>query len=248
MKKLFIVLLAFSIGPFALAQETVQKPKVPVGGRPNIPADLVVEFGFNVLNNRPEDMSTGFFGSRTLNIYYQYPISVFGANSGFTLDPGFGIGTDKLAFNDEMNLFNDPSKGPESSDFLELIDVFGDDISVDKNVFSLNYFEVPLDLTYHVNRNNYTKGFRVSVGGKVGFLYNAHSKIKYTDEDGLTRKIKDSQNYGLEKLRYGLTLKAGSPGFYAWSYFGLNRLFQEGQGPAANQSQQISFGIAVNLF
>ena len=73
-------------------------------------------------------------------------------------------------------------------------------------------------------------------------------KIKYTDEDGLTRKIKDSQNYGLEKLRYGLTLKAGSPGFYAWSYFGLNRLFQEGQGPAANQSQQISFGIAVNLF
>ena len=80
MKKLFIVLLAFSIGPFALAQETVKKPKVPVGGRPNIPADLVVEFGFNVLNNRPEDMSTGFLDPErsifTTNIRFQYSVLI----------------------------------------------------------------------------------------------------------------------------------------------------------------------------
>ncbi|NVJ86308.1 MAG: PorT family protein [Algoriphagus sp.] len=248
MKKLFGFLLSLLfLIQFVQAQET-KNPKVPIGGRPNIPSDLVIEFGFNVLNNRPADLSTQFFGSRTLNIYYQHPISIFGETSGVTFNPGFGIGTDKLAFSDENNLFNDPEKGPESSQYLAISDVFGENIQVNSNTFALNYFDIPLDFTYHFNKNNYYKGFRLTIGGKVGFLYNAHSKIQFKDEDGLTRKIKDSQNYGLEKIRYGLTFKAGSPGFYVWSYFGLNRLFQENQGPFNNRAAQINFGIAVNLF
>lgn len=248
MKKIFSFLLAFSLVQFVFAQEETKSPKIPIGGRPNIPADLRVEFGFNLLNNRPEDMSTRFFASKTFNIYYQYPLAIFGAGSGFTLSPGVGIGSDKMAFKDHVTLVSDPSKGPESSELVELTEIYGDNITISKNTFAANYVDIPLDLTYHINTANYNKGFRVSVGGKVGWLYNAHSKVKVKDADGLEQKVKNAQDYGLEKIRYGLTFKAGTPGFYVWSYFGLNNVFKENMGPVENQAKQINFGVAVNLF
>lgn len=251
MKKIYTFLLAFVLIQGAFAQDSLQvakKLKTPIGGRPNIPSDLKFEFGFNQLNNRSEDMSMKFFASRTFNIYYQYPVSIFGETSGFTMDIGIGIGTDKYAFKDDQTLYNNPAVGPEASMLKDITDVLGDEIDINKNVVAANYFDIPLDFTYHFNKLNYSKGFKISVGGKVGYLYESHTKLKYEDSDGLKRKIKDSQNYGFEKFRYGLSLKAGTPGFYVWSYIGLNQVFQEGKGPNASEATQVNFGVAVNVF
>jgi len=251
MKKIYTFLLAFALIQTAFAQDTLEiakKPKAPIGGRPNIPSDLKFEFGFNQLNNRSEDMSIGFIGSRTFNVYYQYPVSIFGDASGFTMDIGVGVGTDKYSFKNDQTLYNNPAIGPESSVLKDITDVLGDDIKINKNVVAANYFDIPLDFTYHFNKTNYSKGFKVSVGGKFGYLYESHTKLNYEDSDGLKRKIKDSQNYGFEKFRYGLSLKAGSPGFYVWSYFGLNQVFQEGKGPNSSKATQINFGVAINVF
>ncbi len=249
MKKLYLLLLfACGLFQYTFAQDASERPKTPIGGRPNIPADLKLEFGFSQMNNRPEDLSVNFFGSRTFNIYYQYPIPIFGKNSGISIDPGIGIGTDKYSFKNGQNLFNAPAIGPESSTMREISAVYGDDITVNRSNFAANYIDIPLDFTYHLNKNNYNKGFRISLGGKVGFLYNAHTKIKYEDGNGLERKIKDAQNYGLEKIRYGLSLRAGSPGFYFWTYYGLNSVFQENRGPFGTRASQFNFGIAVNVF
>lgn len=248
MKKIFSFLLALILVQGVFAQETTKMPKNPIGGRPNIPSDLKFEFGFSTLTNRPEDLGINFLPSRVFNVYYQYPVALFGEKSGMTLDIGLGISTNKFAFKDDQTLFNNPTLGPESSQLTDITDVYGDDIAINKNVVSANYFDVPIDFTYHVNKANYTKGFRFSVGAKVGYLYNAHTKVAFEDEDGMKRKIKDSQNYGFEKLRYGLSLKAGSLGFYVWSYIGLNKVFQSGQGPFGNEASQVSFGVAVNVF
>jgi hypothetical protein len=248
MKKLFSFLLALLLVQGVFAQDTTKTSKNPIGGRPNIPSDLKFEFGFSTLNNRPEELGLNFFPSRTFNVYYQYPVALFGEKSGMTMDIGIGVGTDKYGFSDDQNLFNNPDLGPESSELLELTDVYGDDIEINKNVVSLNYVDIPVDFTYYLNKSNYSKGFRASIGAKIGYLYNAHTKVAYEDADGLKRKVKDSQNFGLEKLRYGVSVKAGSPGFYVWSYFGLNKVFQSGQGPFGNEASQISFGLAVNVF
>lgn len=248
MKKIYTFLIAFALIHSTFAQETIKLPKTPIGGRPNIQSDLVFEFGFNQLNNRPEALGIKFFGSRTFNVYYQHPIPVGGKTSGITINPGFGVGTDKLAFEKNENLFNNPLLGPESSILKEVKDVYGDDIVISNNVLATNYVEIPLDITYHLNKTNYSKGFRISVGGKIGYLYNAHTKINYEDSDGLKRKLKDSQNYGVEEFRYGVSIKAGSPGFYVWSYFGLNDLFKAGLGPFGTQANQINFGVAINVF
>jgi len=251
MKKIYTFLLAFLLIQGAFAQDSLQiakKPKTPIGGRPNIPSDLKFEFGFNQLNNRSEDLGISFFASRTFNVYYQYPVSIFGDASGFTMDIGLGLGTDKYAFKDDQTLYNNPTAGPESSVLKDIKDVLGDDINISKNVVAANYFDIPLDFTYHFNKTNYSKGFKVSVGGKFGYLHESHTKVKYEDANSLKRQVKDSQNYGFEKFRYGLSFKAGSPGFYVWSYFGLNQVFQKGLGPNATQATQVNFGVAVNVF
>jgi hypothetical protein len=248
MKKIFSFFLALTLFQGAFAQETEKKPKNPIGGRPNIPSDLKFEFGFSQLNNRPAEMGVNFFASRTFNAYYSYPIEILGKGSGMTMDIGVGVGTDKYAFNDDQNLFMNEDLGPESSELLPITDVLGDNIRINKNVVAANYFDLPIDFTYHLNKSNYSQGFRFSVGAKIGYLYNSHTKIRYEDSTGLKRQVKDSQNYGFEKFRYGISVKAGSPGFYAWSYFGLNDLFQSGRGPFANQASQINFGIAINVF
>lgn len=251
MKKIYTLLVALFLFQGAFAQDIQQvntKSKSQVGGRPNIPSDLTLEFGFNQLTNRPEDMGMKFFPSKTFNIYYQYPVEIFGEHSGFTMDIGFGIGTDKYSFKNDETLYNNPVLGPESSELKPIKDVLGDKIKINKNVVAANYFDIPIDFTYHFNKSNYTKGFKLSVGGKVGYLYESHTKVKYENNEGLKRKIKDSQNFGLEKLRYGISVKAGSPGFYAWTYFGLNDVFQKDMGPFKTQASQINFGIAVNVF
>lgn len=248
MKKIFTLSLAFFLFQFVQAQESETKAKSPIGGRPNIPNDLNIEFGFNLLTNRPADIETNFIGSRTFNVSYQFPINILGDKSGFTLNPGFGIGTDKYQFANDQNLFINPTLGAESSRLLGVTEVYGKTISINKNNLAVNYLEIPLELRYHINKNNYSKSFRFSIGGKVGYLYNAHTKISYESDAMGTRKIKDSQNFGLEKIRYAVSIKAGSPGFYVWGNFYLNDVWQAGRGPFATEASQINFGLAVSVF
>ena len=246
MKKLLTVaLIALSL--MAKAQDSKPTPKTPIGGRPNIPNDLNIEFGFNQFTNRPKDLATGFIGSRSFQVFYQVPIKIFGEKSGFTLNPGFGISSNKFQFDDDKNLFRNATLGAESSELKEVTKVYGTKIDLGKNNFAANYFEVPLDLQYHFNKNNYSKSFRISVGGKIGYLYNAHTKIGYESAATGAVKIKSSENFGLEKLRYGLSFKAGSPGFYVWSNFYLNNFWQPGRGPFGTDASQINFGIAISV-
>lgn len=240
--------LLFIVGLITISVSAQERTKTPIGGRPDVKGDLLVDFGFNTLNNKPDDLSTRFFPSRTFNVYYQVPINVFGEGSGFTFNPGIGLGTDKLAFTEDRTIFNNPAIGPESSQLQDIRDVYGDDIVVNTNNVSINYFDIPLELRYHFNRSNYQKSMKVAIGGKVGFLLNSQTKIAYEDSDGLERKIKDRQNFGVAPIRYGVYTRLGFPGFNIWGYYGLNQVFQKDKGPFATQATQFNFGISVALF
>lgn len=245
MKRLTLLFIAGLLTFNTFAQE---RERTPIGGRPDIKGDLLIDFGFNTLNNKPDDLSTRFFPSRTFNASYQYPFNIFGEGSGFTFNPGIGIGTDKMAFTEDRTIFNNPLLGPESSILRDIREVYGDDIRINRNVVAVNYIDFPLEIRYHFNKSNYQKSMKVAIGGKVGFLLNSHSKIAYEDADGLTRKIKDRQNYGLAPIRYGVYTRLGFPGFNIWGYYGLNQVFQKDQGPFGTAANQINFGISVALF
>ena len=179
MKKLLtLAFLAFTLN--AQAQESAPtSPKTTIGGRPNIPNDLSIEFGLNQLTNRPEDLALNLFGSRTFNVYYQKPFKLFGDQSGFVISPGIGIATNKFSFKDDENLFRSSTLGAESSVLKDVSSVYGTTIDVKTNNLAVNYLEVPVDLLYHVNKKDYSKSFRLSLGARVGYLYQAHTKITY---------------------------------------------------------------------
>ncbi|MDO6438194.1 porin family protein [Cyclobacterium sp. 1_MG-2023] len=236
----FILLITFQL-------QAQEKERSSIGGRPNITGDLFLDFGFNMLNNRPEDLNTRFIASRVFNVYYQTQIPL-GQNTGFTFNPGIGLGLEKLAFKDEMTLVSDPDKSVNSSMLTSITNVYGQDASVSTNTMALNYFDIPLEFRYHVNHDDYDSGIRVAVGGKIGLLYNAHTKIAYTNGDGLEQKIKNAQNYGLNPIRYGVYTRLGFPGFNVWGYYGLNGVFEGNQGPYGTESTQFNFGVSVALF
>jgi hypothetical protein len=246
MKRFTIVILLNLIAVFSLfAQE---REKTPIGGRPNIKGDLFLELGFNTLNNKPSELNTEFFKSRTFNVYYQYPINIFGEKSGFSFNPGIGIASDKFAFTGGEALFNNPEVGPNSSQLLPVTEVYGDNIKVGTNNVGVNFLEVPLEFRYHFNRNNYDKSIRLALGGKVGYLFQAQTKIAYNDSDGLERKIKDRQSFGFNEFRYGAYARLGFPGFNLWGYYGLNEVFQKNKGPFNTQATQFNFGVSIALF
>jgi len=244
MKRLFIILLVFALPVSLFGQEGKTNP---IQGRPDIKGDLFLDFGFNVLNNRPEDIGTKFFASKTVNIYFQRPISL-GQKSGFTFNPGIGFGLDKIAFKDNMTLVTDPEKGGNSSQLVEIEDIYGEGTSVNKNTMALNYIDIPLEFRYHFNRSDYNEGFRIALGGKVGFLYDAHTKHTFTDPDGVERKVKNQQEFGLSKVRYGAYTRVGLSGFNLWAYYGLNNLFKGDQGPFETEATQFNFGLSFALF
>jgi hypothetical protein len=248
MKKILtLAILAFSLN--AQAQDSAPtSPKTPIGGRPNIPNDLSIEFGFNQLTNRPADIGLNFFGSRAFNVYYQKPFKIFGEQSGFVFSPGIGIATNKFSFKDDENLFRSSTLGAESSVLKEVKSVYGTTIDVKTNNLAVNYLEVPIDLQYNLNKKDYSKSFRVSLGARVGYLFQAQTKVAYDSPTTGTVKIKQAENYGIEKIRYGLNFKAGSPGFYVWSTYYLNPMWQADRGPFKTAANQISFGLAIGLF
>jgi hypothetical protein len=246
MKRFIVVtLLNLIIVTSIFAQE---REKTPIGGRPNIKGDLFLELGFNTLNNKPSELNTDFFKSRTFNLYYQYPIRIFGEKSGFTFNPGLGVASDKFAFKGGRALFNNPELGPNSSRLLPVSEVYGNNINVGVNNVGINFLEMPLEFRYHFNKNNYDKSVRFAFGGKVGYLFQSQTKVSYTNPAGLERKIKDRQSYGFNQFRYGVHARLGFPGFNLWGYYGLNEVFQKNKGPFNTEATQFNFGVSFALF
>ncbi|MEX2594707.1 MAG: porin family protein [Anditalea sp.] len=244
MKRLTLILFTCLLSLNLVAQEREKPPK---SGRPDVKGDLFLDFGFNVLDNRTEEMNTRLFSSRVANVYYQYPIEI-GNKTGITFNPGIGLGMDKLAFKRDSTLVNNPDLGPNSSELKGISALYGDDVEINVNTTAINYIDIPLEFRYHLDKNDYNKGFRFAIGGKIGFLYNAHTKVEFTDTNGLTQKIKIRQDYGLNPIRYGVYTRIGLPGFNLWSYYGLNKVFKEGQGSYGTEANQFNFGISVALF
>lgn len=247
MKKLLLLIL--TIGTiFSIQAQDQERKKTPIGGRPDIKGDLFLEVGLNVLNNRPSDLNTRIMRSRTFNIYYQAPINMFGDNSGFTFNPGLGLGIDKLTFTNGRNIFNNPQVGPNSSRLADVTTVYGANIDLQANNFTLSYFDVPLEFRYHFNKRNYDKSFKIAIGAKVGYALKAQTKIRFTDANDLNRQVKDRQSFGVNPFRYGVYTRLGSPGFNVWAHYALNTLFQKDLGPFQTQASQFNFGISVALF
>lgn len=240
------ILLAIAVSGLAQTETTKKFSR-----RPDIPGTFNLELGFNSAMSAPDQFDLGFFGSRTLNLYYQYDIRIL--NSAFTFVPGIGLGLERFKFSDEHTLAyapNDPSSivmvNPADAGFP----------GVKKSQLIMNYVDIPLELRFSTNPDDPARSFKIGIGGRIGYLYDSFGKIKYKEE-GEVKKLKNKESYNLNPFRYGVSARIGLGNFSLFGYYNLSPLFEEGKGlsdiispqsSVKNDFSTLTIGISLASF
>ena len=105
-----------------------------------------------------------------------------------------------------------------------------------RNKLSCNYFEIPVELRIRGGANGH--GFKLSVGGRIGYMYNAHTKV--IDNDG-KRKVYWIKN--INPWRYGVTFRIGYDKITLQGFYALSELFEKGKG----EPKMVPYSIGIGL-
>ncbi|HYG04692.1 MAG TPA: outer membrane beta-barrel protein [Chryseosolibacter sp.] len=240
MKKTLVTIILTGLCFTSFSQTTETKTR---SGRPDIPGTFVVELGVNRTPGAASNVSLGLWGSRTLNVYYQYDLRI--AKSKFSVVPGIGLSMERFKFKDFRTLGYD-------ADSLMLM--LPEDLGLPnmrKSQLITNYIDIPVELKYSSKPEDPSRSFKVSIGGRIGYLYDGFTKIKYKD-DGDVYKIKNKQDWNLNRLRYGVFGKLGIGNFSFFTYYNLTNLFED-DGALWQARQQTNFntftvGISLSSF
>jgi hypothetical protein len=247
MKYFFNTLLFVLLTTAAFAQyETVTKTK-----RPSIPGTFLVDVGVNRALNAGPTWQQGLWGSRTINLYYQYPIR-FGRTK-FSFNPGIGLSMERWKFTSGAILIdtveltgNVPSAVQvEQYDLLRASREYPS--LATKSMLVTNYLEVPLEFRFDTKPEDIARSFNVAIGGRFGLRLNSFSKLKY-EADGEAVKVKDKQRFGLSDFRYGVYTRIGIGGFSWFGFYNLSTMFDKGKGPQGRDINTLTVGISINGF
>lgn len=250
--KLLLSTALIFIGSAIFAQDEVTDPNF-TEYQDKVPGTLVFEFGYNMLQEgTPNNMDIEFLKSRSANIYYMYDFRLFGSKK-LSFNPGFGLGTDNYMFSNEVNVTpgaNNTLSVESASEFESGVNTDSSSFGIEKSKLNANYFDIPMEFRFRTKPSK--KSFRFAVGGKIGFLIDAKTKIKY-ELDGDNYKFKSKSRKGLENFRYGLHARIGFGSLNFFGYYALSELFESdlndsnGQKLEGNLSNVI-LGITVVTF
>jgi hypothetical protein len=241
MNKLVSIIILSALCLTAAAQTTPSTERK--GTKPNIPGTFVLELGVNNALDAPSRFDLGLWGSRTINVYYQYEIRIL--NSSFSVVPGIGLSLERFKFKNGATFAYD-------EDSLKLL--LPDETvmtGLKKTQLVTNYLDVPLELRFTSNPDDPARSFKAAVGGRIGYMYDSFAKLKYKT-DGETKHLKDKQEWNLNRLRYGVYTKIGIGNFALFGYYNLTPLFKEGKGPGekniVTDFQTVTVGISLSSF
>ncbi len=221
-KKLAGIVIFLGIPLMGMSQETGAKKT----SRPDIPGTFAVELGFNQDLSGPTPFSLGLWGSRTVNIYYQYEMRIL--KSRFSFVPGVGLSLERFKFRNEHTL------GYATNGDLIMIPPASASVpGIRKSQLITNYIDVPLEIRYSLKPQDPARSFKISVGGRIGYMYDSFTKLQYK-ENSEVKKLKNKQDFNLNKFRYGLTGRIGFGGLSLFCYYNLTPLFEEGNGLQEN--------------
>jgi hypothetical protein len=215
-------------------------------GRPDIPGDLLIEFGFNWVQEHPEGVGFNTMGSRTFNSYYLYDYNL--GESAFSIHPGIGIGVEKYKLVDNLTLgYGLDSAGNREVQFVSLDSIYGTGTVYRKSQINTAYVDIPVEIRWRSRTYDPKRSFKVGLGAKVGFLIDSKTKVKYSNF-GETKTSKQKESFELSQLRYGAFLRIGFGGFSAYSYYALSDLFKKDKGPANTTMFPVTIGLSLALF
>jgi hypothetical protein len=248
-------ILLFSAISFTAISQTTTETKKTVA-RPDIPGAFTIELGLNRGLHAPDNFNIGLWGSRTINIYYQYEMRIM--KSKFSFVPGIGLSLErfKLVENDLLSfakvdgIYTNPVLNFDSLViYPPAVHKFP---GLKKSQIVTNYVEVPLELRYTLNPDDPARSFKISIGGRVGYLYDEFNKLKYR-QNGDTKQLKDKQNMNLNRFRYGVFAKLGFGSFSLFGYYNLSSMFESNNGIYYNGQRYddmntLTAGISLSSF
>lgn len=203
------------------------------GAQPDLPGTLILDFGFNFLQDAPEEMDLKVWGSRGVDVSYLYPIPL--GESNFSFHTGLGFGFEKYSFSRNVTVSD-----TDSTQIIELDEAIYQ--VVDKTQLATHYVDIPLEFRFYTKEDY--RGFMVAVGGKVGRLLDSYTKIKF-DQEGETKVDKLKRDYNLNPWRYGVQARIGFRGINLVGYYGFSNLFMKAEGP---QTNNFKVGLSIALF
>lgn len=237
-KSLYIIIPVFTIS-FSLAQEA-KKVK-----RPDLPGSFIVEFGFNTAQGTtPANYDQGVWGSRTLNLYYQYSIRLW--KSKFSINPGLGLSFERYKFSNNYTLPRLPNADGRY-DLVRVTEVYPN-VTVDKSMLVMNYLDfMPVELRFDTKPEDLNRSFHVSAGLRVGFLFDSHTKVAYS-EAGEDKTIKDKQKFGLNTFRYGFYGRLGIGNFSLFGNYNITPVFDTPRAPSNSTMSTMTIGLSISGF
>lgn len=233
-----LLLLAMALCFGAVAQDPTATPQPNRRSLPDLPGSFVLEFGFNRTLDAADTFDIGFWGSRTVNVFYQLDKRI--GDTKFSIHPGLGFSFERFKLVNNYTLTSSVSE----TRLIPASDLYP---GVKKSMLVTNYINVPVEIRFSTRPDDPSRSFRASVGGRVGYLYDSFTKIKYS-QDGEVRSIKDKQNYNLRKLRYGAFFKIGIGNIGLITYYNLTPLFDDNEGPEQLDMSTLTIGLSLSSF
>ena len=222
-------------------QTTESKPKKKKPPRKEF---ILVNLNFDGWLGTPSNIESKWFSSRGVDIAIFYDQVLAKSNFSTALGVGFN------SHNIHMEGFPIEYSIASGGTYTLLDPTFFDGKEVSVNKLSTNFIDIPFELRFRSNPRKNGKRIAASVGFKIGWLVQSHTKTK-TDQDlfyngvNFRQKIKTYDIPNLTKFRYGLTARVGYAKFYVNFFYSLTPLFVNGRG---TEAVPISIGIGVTPF
>ncbi|HFB61574.1 MAG TPA: PorT family protein [Bacteroidetes bacterium] len=219
-----IFLILFLFTSFSMKAQSLSESamkKVTIG------LDVFTDIWFNAPTN--VDIRTI---QPSANTYLTYNFTV-GKSKSLTFGMGLGIGNHNMYSN---NGTIENVKG----DTIRYIPV-DPDLSMKRSKLSVTYLELPLELRFKSQ-----KGFKVSLGLKLGYLIDSKEKyVGNTVANGPLQVIKRKKLSQLNSFSYSPMLRIGYKSFNLFFSYALAPVFRVDHGP---QLHPMSLGITLTPF
>lgn len=182
---------------------------------------FMLQYGYHGWSGAPDSLRNGGF-TTSFSVSFLYDFR-FKSSPKYSVAVGAGASWDNMYF---KTTTIDLRRYPLS---------FEDESTVQYKKYKLvtQYLEIPLELRWAANPENYNKTFKIALGVKVGTQINAATKARITRDaegyGGYSERIRDRRNFN--STRFAGTLRVGYGPFSLFGTYQLNGFFREGAGP-----------------
>ena len=166
------------------------------------------------------------------NTYLTYNFTL-GNSQNMTFGIGLGVGNHNMYSNN--GVIKDVT-----ADTIHFVPLDAK-LSMKRSKFSVTYLEVPMELRFKSH-----KGFKVSIGFKLGYLIDSKEKyVGNTYANGPLQVVKKKGIAQLNNFSYSPTFRVGYKSFNLFFSYALGPVFRVDHGP---QLHPMSLGITLTPF